>query len=187
VTLKRDLAQTLRQVLQLDDPASAWFPRVVLVRDVDKLLGRDVGRTYCLRTAVAAVAAQYQAISLLRPAGLVGVDVEIIQIVWQSFTNSPVFFGVGTSVTYTDRGPGVTLDYRDQTAGYYSGARLVDESSAAALLVSQGEHRNSGAAGVWDCSIFLDAGRLFTLRTESVNQGIRAMFVWRETPLVEKT
>lgn len=181
------IQDALRRYYDLEAPPNLTPPAgIFLVQDVDKLQGGRIGNTYAYRTSVSAAAGEYQAISLLRPASLTGMDVEITEVhILNSTAGQLVYFGRGSSTTYTDRGAGYNLDQRGQA--YRSGARLVDESSAAPLIATvYGQLLpNNNYHGPWKCSMFIPAGGLITFRTNAVNQGISGMIVWRETPVTQ--
>jgi hypothetical protein len=183
------IADAIRRYYDLQAGQTIVHPPagIVLTQSVDSLLDERLGRVYSMRTTVNAVAAQYQAISLSHPAGLLGVDVTIIAAYLNNVAGGTVIFGVGTSTTSTDRGAGYALDLRDLGGAYRSGAHLTDESSAAALLTASGElKKSSSEACEFFTPITLAPGYLWTFRTGGQNQGISGMIVWRETPVTQR-
>lgn len=184
----RDISDSVRRLFDLEPQyaVDGIARTIMLTQDVSELAGERIGRTYSLRTTIAAVAGEYQHISLQRPAGLLGVDVEIIEVHLRNQSATIVYFGAGTSATSTDRGAGYAHDLRNLAAGYRSGAHLTDESNAAQLLAAQGELQTGTMYAPWKTSIFLQPGGLFTFCTQGVNQGLTGMLVWRETPRVER-
>lgn len=185
----RDVSDAVRRYFDLEPQyaVDGLGRAILLTQDVNELVGERIGRTYSMRTAIAAVAGEFQHVSLLRPAGALGVDVEITEVLLRNQSATVVLFGVGTSATYTDRGAGYALDLRDFSSAYRSAAHLTDESNVAQLLTASGElQMGSTTYQRWNTSIFLPAGFQFSFVTQGVNEGLRGTIVWRETPRVER-
>lgn len=154
---------------------------VLLTQDVNTVPGGRVGKIYSRRAQVGATAAQYQSISLLHPAGAVGVDVEILEVHIRNLAGSYILYGLGTSTTYTDLGAGYAHDVRDLTFGYRSNAHLLEEDANVPMLVAQGEIQNATQEWKPIGGLWLQPGQMWTFRTAAQNQGITGMIIWRET------